>query len=177
MTLYLVATILILIRQIWNLIYGSVVNYTQDSQLGYPSASVPTDIILNMVPWLIALVLLFCVAIRRHNGLWTTPQPWMSGVDPALATSQPQQAWYGQQLQQQQQMMYNPVPMYPPPGTVMYQQQQQPHPQQLGPNMDPYELHTNSAPSEVPGEEVAHMAPGGQYYYPAGQNHVVHEMK
>ena len=169
-TLYLVATVLAVVNNAWALVYRCLIIYGYSNDLANTYVGTVTSLIFGSVPWFVAVVLLFCVAVRRHDGLWTTLQPWMNGVEPSLTSGLPHhhhQTWYGQQQQ-----MYNPIPMYPPPGNAMYQ----PQPQQLGPNLDPYELQSKSAPLEAPGHEVAHMVPNREHYHPAKQD-VVYEMR
>ena len=128
----------------------------------------PPNIILSTVIWFIILTLLFCVASRRHNGLWTTLQPWMNGIEPTLV-SRHQVSEYDQQ--QEKEMTYSPDPMYSAPGGYMYQTQ----PQELAATFHPCELESCSGPTEVPAEEAAHMLPNTPPSHSSG--HCKHEMK
>ena len=155
-SLYLVATVLAFVRKLWGLIRFCLLSYGYVYDLGRPVVSVPVNIIFSLAIWFIVLVLLCCVGIRRHNGLWTTPQPWIDGTAPVAGQQQQQQQQYGQQgWYGQQQVVYQQAPGYPPPNTVMYQPQpaelqqpvnygwQQQQPQQQ------HELNSEYLPSEV----------------------------
>lgn len=163
------------------MIYFAIIYYGNDNQASLPVVQVPTDTILYAILWFVILVLLFCIGIRRHNGLWSTEEPWIDGAGPVLAGSQPHM-WYGQQ-----QMMYQQG-AYPPQNTVMYQPQA-PQPAQYGwqpqPGQQPYQPYqpSSSSPSEVPGlsprlapaGDPAPMLQSGPEIQPPGQ--VNHEMK
>lgn len=168
MNLYLVATVLALVHQLWRVARVCLLFFTP---LGIPSQAklmTPPNIILSTVIWFIILTLLFCVAGRRHNGLWTTLQPWMNGIEPTLVSRQ-RVAEYDQQ--QEKEMAYSPDPMYSPPGNYTYQTQ----PQELVAILGPCELESCSAPTEVPAEGPAQMLPNTLPSH--SSRHSKHEMK
>ena len=71
------------------------------------------DYVIEFWTLFVILVLLFTMSVRKRNGLWTTPQPWMGGPPAAMASMQQQHpgTWQGQQPQQP----------YPGPGATYYQ--------------------------------------------------------
>ena len=173
MTLYLVATILAIVpRALWNVILYAVLIYAEVYGIRDPLLQIPLLIVFDIATWFIILMLLFVVGIRRHNGLWTIEQPWMSGLPPLAHDSGGQpQLWYGQQ-----QMMYQQGAGHAAPNQPMYYQ---PLPHQAG----QYGWQTQAAvaeapgvsPLEVPAGDRAHMLQSGPDLRPAGE--VTYEMK
>lgn len=154
--LYLVATILWFIRYLWHLIYNAVWLLPTSSD-GAPIWFNVADPLLNVWTFFVLLVLLYVVCVRRQQGLWSTPQPWMQVVAPigpvaysygpggynngaypppsAPSSASPQQLLQHQpsyQLPNHEQQQYQPHQLHEMPQAPPYQQQQVPsHPQEM----------------------------------------------
>lgn len=78
--LFLAATILNLITRLYGLIYASLFNLA-----GFDWDHESYTVIMFLDPFLsewiftVIVALVFSIAIRKRNGLWTTMQPWMDG--------------------------------------------------------------------------------------------------
>lgn len=118
-TLYLVAAVLSIPRLIWAVVFIviQVYGYSLVTDVSFEYVSLPIDIVLNQCITFITLVLLFFVGFRKHNGLWTTTQPWMNGVAPVMTQAHPKAFYAGGQPAMYQQG----GAVYPPPNTVAYQ--------------------------------------------------------
>ncbi|ERS97101.1 hypothetical protein HMPREF1624_06430 [Sporothrix schenckii ATCC 58251] len=119
--LYLVAVVFWFIRFLWRLVYNAV--------WLLPTTTIRTPIWLNVVDpllnvwtFVITIILLYIVGVRRAGGLWSTPQPWTQfaaggayggGYQPGVAPAAPYQynGYNG----------YNAGPV--PPGAPVYQLQ------------------------------------------------------
>lgn len=81
--LFLAATMLNLITRLYGLIYASVFNLA-GFDWDHESYTVIMFLDPFMSEWIFTVIvaLVFSIAIRKRNGLWTTMQPWMDGQGP-----------------------------------------------------------------------------------------------
>lgn len=87
--LFLAATILNLIARLYGLIYASLFNL-DGMDIDHEGYTVIMFLDPFMSEWIFTVIvaLIFSIAIRKGNGLWTTMQPWMDAQGPpALAAS------------------------------------------------------------------------------------------
>ncbi|KAG6368728.1 hypothetical protein INS49_002942 [Diaporthe citri] len=87
--LFLAAIVLNLIARLYGIIYASIFNLA-GLDWGHESYTVVMFLDPFMSEWIFTVIvaLVFSIAIRKRNGLWTTMQPWMDAQGPpALATS------------------------------------------------------------------------------------------
>lgn len=143
----------------------------------YLDVDVPTRVILTQLVILITLVLLFVVSTRKQAGLWTTLQPWMNGVPPAMVSRN--QLYYA--VGPNGEPAYYQYPAGQAAigyGQAQHQQygwQPQQHWSQQQWPQQPQEV-AGVPPNIVPAADQAHMLPAsGPELRSAG--HVHHEMK
>lgn len=85
--LFLIAIILNFITRLYGLIYVALFTLP-DYYWDHESYTVIMFLDPFLTEWIYtaAVALIFAIAIRKRNGLWTTVQPWMDGqAPPALA--------------------------------------------------------------------------------------------
>lgn len=85
--IFLAAIILHLITRLYGIIYASIFNLAA-LDWGHESYTVIMFLDPFLSEWIFTVIvaLVFAIAIRKRNGLWTTVQPWMDGQGPpALA--------------------------------------------------------------------------------------------
>jgi len=87
--LFLAITILNFVRLLWFLIYAALFLLNPLTVGTTPEFSPIIDGIFDIWIFLIIVVLLFTLAIRKQKGLWSTPQPWNVAIPYALAPQQP----------------------------------------------------------------------------------------
>ncbi|KAH8695154.1 hypothetical protein BGW36DRAFT_382207 [Talaromyces proteolyticus] len=148
--LFLVATILSLLRYSWAIAI--------DTAWELPNVTMPlvyadiVDPIINIWTFFVILVLLFVIGRRKQDGVWSTPQQWMSPDIMSQPGGQPPQQWMNPDI----------VPQYveQPPQPVIWQSQQ--------PIAHPSEIYTELAPpSELPGWQNHQLEmPASMYSHP-----------
>lgn len=141
--LYLVVSILYLLRNTWELAYDAKWMLPKNSNVFVPDYVYILDPILDMWVTFILLVIIFAMGCKKRDGFWTVQQPYEASYGGPV----PQQAW--------------PAPMYPvaaqgyapyPLQTVPAQWQQKPGYQQ--PGFYPPPVDVNQQRVSSPGEFV-----------------------
>ncbi|KIH93580.1 hypothetical protein SPBR_04242 [Sporothrix brasiliensis 5110] len=126
--LYLVAVVFWFIRFLWRLVYNAVW-LLPPTTMYTPLWLNVVDPLLNVWTFVITIILLYIVGVRRAGGLWSTPQPWTQfaadgmygggyqpGVAPAAGAPYQYNGYNGYNVKNNN-ANYGPVP----PGAPVYQ--------------------------------------------------------